>query len=414
MGLSWLSTEARTGRILADLPLLAVQGAVKQTIGRYESITATLPINQKDAPPDWLRATKKNAAHIILTEDNPNDAAHGTPLIGYRINRRTRTHEDFITLDLMTIESYFDRRYIRGKTYTATGQNDIIADLINSYVLEGAGGLPGIPVRVQYVTAGTGALRDHTYADQDNKTVYSAMQDIMGVIGGAEWTTGWEWQSNPERLTPVAYVGDRIGSAAGALGPAATFEFPSKYGTGFELIEDYSVGAGANDAMAYSTGQGTSVNQSPHSTQFDVDMPTVEYRWTPSTTISDVTTLTTYAQNAVSTMFAGSTALSMSVFVDGAPKFGADWFLGDDIGYVLGGIVPDPTTKIAYDLFIDTFTDQFGASGAVLVNPFGVDSVPSVPGGLDGVARVAGWERTLDNTPIITPILVSSTGAFNA
>lgn len=414
MALSWLSTEARTGRILADLPLLDVQGPVKQTIGRYESITATLPINQKDAPPDWLRATKKNAAHLILTQDNPLDATHGTPLIGYRINRRRRTHEDFITLDLMTIESYFDRRYIRGKTYTQVGQNAIIADLLTSYVLEGAGGLPGIPVRVQYVTAGVGALRDRTVADPENKTVYSAMQDLMGIIGGPEWTTGWEWQSNPERLTLVVYVGDRIGSAATVNGPGATFEFPSKYGLGFELIEDYSVGSGANDTMAYSTGQGTSVVQSPHQTNFDGDMPTIEYRWTPSTSISDQSTLTTYAQRAVSTMFAGSTALAMSAFVDGAPKFREEWFLGDDIGYVLGGVIPDPTMKLAYDLFVDTFTGAFGATGMVLVNPFGVESVPSVPGGFVGVARAAGWERTLDNTPVITPILVSATGAFNA
>ena len=390
MGLAWQSTEARTGRILADLPLLAVQGPVKQTIGRYESIQATLPINQKDAPPDWLRATKKNAAHIVLTQDNPNDAAHGFPLTGYRINRRTRTHEDFITLDLMTIESYFDRRYVRGRTYVQVGQNDMVADLINSFVVESAGGLAGIPIRVQYVTAGPGALRDRTVADQDNKTVYSVLQEIMGVIGGAEWTCGWEWQANPERLTPVIYVGDRIGSAAGPLGPAATFEFPSKYGIGFEFIEDFSVGSGANDVMAYATGQGTSALQSAHATRFDPDMATVEYRWTPSTSISDVATLNTYAQNAVSTMYAGSTALSMTAFVDGAPKFGSEWFMGDDLGYITGGIdYVDPVTGIGHDL------------------------VPSVPGGKKGTARAGGWERTLDVTPTITPILISNTGAFN-
>ncbi len=391
--LQWLSTEARTGRILADLPLLAVQGPVKQTIGRYESITATLPINQKDAPADWMRATKKNAAHLILTQSDPNDAAHGSPMIGYRINRRYRTHEDFITLDLMTIESYFDRRYVRGKTYTATGQNDIVADLINSFVLEGAGGLPGIPVRVQYVTAGAGKVRARTILDQDNKTVYSAMQDLMGLIGGCEWTTGWEWQHNPERLTLVVYVGDRIGNPATAQGAPAMFEFPSKYGTAFELIDDYSVGAGANDTMAYSTGQGVSVIQSPHSTQFDPDMPTIEYRWTPSTSISDVATLTDYASSAVSMMFAGSTALSMTATVAGAPIFGpgGDWAIGDDVGYILGGI------------------DGFDS---VLNVPH--ESVPSVPGGLKGIARAVSWERTLDTTPTVTPILLSSTGAFNA
>jgi hypothetical protein len=145
--------------------------------------------------------------------------------------------------------------------------------------------------------------------------------------------------------------------------------------------------------MAYATPQGTTVTQSPHSTQFDPDMPTVEYRWSPSTSISDVATLTTYANSALSTMFAGSTALSMTAFVDGAPAFGpgGDWNIGDDLGYVLGGV------------------DGFDA---ILGVPH--ESVPSVPGGFTGIARTASWERTLDVTPTISPILVSPSGAFNA
>jgi hypothetical protein len=48
---SWVSVEARTGKIIADLPLLDVPVA-KQSVGRYETATATLPVNADDAPAD--------------------------------------------------------------------------------------------------------------------------------------------------------------------------------------------------------------------------------------------------------------------------------------------------------------------------------------------------------------------------
>jgi hypothetical protein len=387
MGFSWIATEARTGNIITDLPNFDVP-LVKQTVGRYETVSgAKLPINTQDAPSDWVRATKKNASHLILLADNPSDPAHGIPLTGHRITRRTRDETDFCTLDLATVESYLDCRYVGAETYAAVGQNDIFADLITKYILDGAlggtSGKNGIPIRVQYTTAGAGKARDRAWADQDDKTIYSILTDMAGVTGGFEWYIGWEWQHNPERITPVAYVGDRVGVAQMAgLAPAVTFDMPGP-DVSFQLIEDYTQGKGANDVMAVSSGVGAARPQSTHQVSVSSDQPTVEYRYTPSTSITDAATLNAHAAHTVSAMTGGATALSLSITPGDGTQLGIDWSLGDDVGYNLGGTVN------------------------------GIETVPAFPGGISGTARVAGFQLAPTVNPVLTPVLVSPTGGFD-
>lgn len=373
MGYQWVSTEARTGEIITDLPLLNVS-TVKASVGRYETAQGTLPINTKDAPPEWERAVKENAAHLILLADNPDDPAHGIPVVGYRVQSTTRDQGDTISLDLATVESYLDSRYVGNATYTNVAQNLIVQSLVNAYAKDGAKN--GIPIRVQ-ILGGNGAVRTRQYSDSDDKTLYSVLTDLMGVEGGPEWFIGWEWQHNPERITPVLYVGDRVGSdVTPGFGPAATFEMPGPV-TAFKMVRDYKQGRGANDVMATSSGTEDVRPQSPHVTDVGVDQPTVEYRFTPSTSITDVNTLTGHAQTALSGMKNGSISIELSAVAQYAPQLGVDWNLGDTIGYVVGG-----------------------------TNSNGDETVPAFPGGIAGSARAAGWSLELTDTPIVTPILV--------
>jgi hypothetical protein len=369
---AWVSTEARTGQIITDLPNLTLP-SVKQTIGQYESTTATLPINAEDAPDNWRRATQRGAAHLILLDDNPADPAHGIPSIGYEIIRYKPDHTDLLQLDLATVEAYLDRRFIKDDlVYTNVGQNDIAADLINRYVLDGAGGKNGIPIRVQYTTPGAGKQRTlTTWTAISDKSVYSALTELSGLDGGPEWYIGWEWQHNPERITPVFYVGDRIGTpAAAGLGPNATYELPGAI-TSFALPDDYSSGKGANEVIAVSTAQGNTRPQSPPQSAPDPSMPTFEYRWTPSTSIIDVSVLTSHASAALTDMKDGAVALLMTANSDESPMLGVDYNLGDDIGFNV--------------------------------------TAPAWPDGVAGTARLFSYERTLGVTPSITPALVNPT-----
>ncbi|WP_378144822.1 hypothetical protein ACFJGV_15195 [Cnuibacter sp. UC19_7] len=369
MGLQWVSVEARTGKIITDLPDLVATKA-KVSLGRYEPCPVTLPLTT--APENWVRATKPGASVLLLLGDNPEDPAHGIPLTGLLVLQRPRTEKDELDLSTTTIEGYLDRRFVGDRSYVNVGQNAIIADLVTSFVAA-----LGIPIRVQYVTSGAGKLRKRTYQDQDDKTVYSALSDLMGVRDGPEWTIGWEWQHNPERLTPVLYVGDRIGRTAPVgLNPSASFEIPGSVRS-FKYLEDYSSRKGANSVVATSSGQGDTRPQSSPHVVADVDRPRFEFRWSPSSSITDTDTLDDYAAEGVKALAEGTNTIQMTADLDTAPQLGTDWALGDDVYYVIGG------------------HDSTGA-----------DTVPSMPGGKEGVARAIGWEIDFSEPMTITPTLL--------
>lgn len=373
MALQWVSVDARTGIILADFPDLDVQN-VAQTLTRYEVTTGNLPI--PTAPDGWQRATMTGAANLILLDDNPNDPSHGIPIWGGMVTKRTPNQSDLLPLTLATLEAYFDRRFVGDVVYAGVGQNAIVADLIARFVADGV--KPGLPIRVQYTNAGT--LRDRTYNDIDDKTVYSVLTELAGVIGGPEWTVGWEWRTNPERITPVLYVGDRIGvSPSAGLSPNATFEIPGPV-IAIALEEDFSSGRGATDVMAVSTAQGSTRPQSAHMLSGDTVRPTFEFRFTPSTSITSVSVLTGHAQASLVALQNGTRSTMMSAVAANAPRLGVDFFIGDDVGYVAGGL---------------------DANGKYLV--------PAFAGGLIGVARAIGWDLAISDTPILTPVLTAPT-----
>lgn len=352
MALSWLSVSLTTGRVIADLPDLVV-GSVKQTIMRYESQTASVPLST--APEAWVEATRPGSAALVCLDDDGS-----TPLWGGMVTKRSTGHGSDVSLSLATVEAYLDRRYVGDETFDGVPQNRIVEQLVNEYAR--TGGKPGLPIRVQIVGGG-GQVRDRTYEDKEDKTLYSVLGDLSGVIGGPEWTIGWEHVG--DFFTPVLYVGDRIGAPVPAgLGPNATFSLPGPVSSA-ELTESYGSDDGANDVMAVSSGVADARPQSPRQTPAHYEgRPTFEYRWTPSTSITNVGTLTDHARRALAAVKDGSHALTITTNRQEAPRLGRDWGLGDDVGYDL--------------------------------------TAPAWPDGLHGVARAIGWE--IDDTTL-TPIL---------
>lgn len=358
MRYAWVATEILTGRILADLPDLAVS-SVKQSIGKYESTTASLPL--PTAPEGWLRATLPFGSVLVLLDEAAN-----VPVWGGVVTKRTRNSGDTVELSLATMEAYFDRRYVGNITYAQAEQNGIITDLTNRYIKAGSNG--GLPVRVQTLTAGL--LRDRTYEDESDKSIYSVMQELSGVEGGPEWTVGWEWQHDPERITPVLYVGTRVGNpATPGLSPNATFEIPGPV-TFAELNEEFTTGKGGNDFMAVSTADADVRPQSDHIIVLDLLRPTLEERWTPSTSITSKATLNAHAQAKALILAGGTNTLSLASVTQNAPRLGVEWGIGDDIGYVVNS--------------------------------------PAFPGGISGVVRAIGWQLDFGNPETITPILQGS------
>lgn len=354
MTLSWLSVDASTGKVVADLTNLKTDGALKQTLMRYESQTASLPMDK--APSNWRVATRPGGVFLVALDEQE------TPLWGGLVIGRTRAVGDGVQVSMVTAEGWLDRVYIGDEPYmTATPQNTIVKNVVEKYAKTGA--KRGLPIRVEIV-GGTGVARSKTtWTDAADKTLYSALQDFSGLIGGPEWTIGWEWVDDAT-LGLVFYVGDRIGSPAPVgLNPAAQFYLPGAV-TAAELEEGYQSGSGANDIMAVSTGTEGARPVSDKWTNTTDFRPRFEYRWTPETDIKLKATLNSHAQRALAAMKDGAIGLSITANRQEAPQLGADWRIGDDIGFDI--------------------------------------TAPEFPDGLVGTARCVGWELT---ETTITPLV---------
>lgn len=357
MSLSWVACNAADGRVLADLPDVSVD-EVSVVLGAYTTTQGSLPV--PSAPEGWVRATLPGAAFLVLLDD-PRDGTDPVPLWGGLVLRRTRSLGDEVPMSLATIEAYLDRRFVRDRTFAGVAQTQIVRLLVEEFATS-------FPIRVQVVSASATA-RDRKYEDKGDKTLLSVLTELTGVAGGPEWTVGWEHQSNPERYTPVLYVADRIGSAPMAgMGPGATFESPGPV-LDAELVEDFGAGKGATDVMAVSTASEDIRPQSPHQVAATAERPPFEHRFTPSTSISEVSTLTQHAASALAQMQDGAQALTLTAVIQDAPRLGRDWFIGDDIGYRI--------------------------------------QAPAFPEGLDGVARCIGWRINLEEPATVTPILAT-------
>jgi hypothetical protein len=365
--LSWVSVNANTGSIIADLPTLKVDGSLKQTLMRYESQTASLPtwdLSDEEKvgwpPPNWLQATRPGAVFLVALAEPEGDEEHGEPLWGGMVIRRTRTPGKGVQMSLVTAEGYFDRVYVDDQNLAGVEQNQIVKYLTEVFVQTGA--KRGLSIRVEII-GGDGQVRDKDYEDTEDKTLYSVLTELSGLLGGPEWTVRWEWVDS-RHLGLVLTVSDRIGVTAPAgLNPAAQFYLPGDV-LDAELMEGYGSDEGANEIMAVSSGTEGARPQSPVQTNTTDLRPRFEYRWTPSTSIKDVDTLTSHAQRALAAMKDGSLALTLTANREEAPALGKTWRIGDDIGFDI--------------------------------------QAPEFPQGLSGTARCVGWELT-DTT--ITPLI---------
>ena len=400
--LSWVSVDFSTGAILADLTDFECT-QVGTVIGQYTTATGSLPVGGTgdDAPPEnWDRALLEGASVLVLVDDLL-DGSTPLPLWGGYITRRVQSLGDVVPVSLASLESYLDSRFVGDVTYTATGQNAIVENLIDEFVNDGT-----INIRVEY--DGAGEARDRTYKDISDKSIYSVLTELMGVENGPEWTIGWEWLHDPERITPVLYVGGpdgspRLGNPVPAgMGPAATFEAPGPV-VSAELTRDYGRGKGANRVKATSTANADTRPESPPQVAVS-ERPTFEHRFTPSTSITQIPTLTSHAQSALAQMAEGARALTLAAVVQDAPRLNVDWFIGDDIGYVIGGTVTETVQSWVQDVFEEVFEDEFWSSGLVDVQ-VSRELVPSFPGGMSGTARCIGWEIDLSEPQTIAPIL---------
>jgi len=355
MSIEWVACYATDGVVITDFPGLDVP-SIESVLMGYATATATLPITD-DVSEDWPIATNPGAAYLVMLED-------GVPTWGGLIATRSRNSSDAVTLSLGTVETYLLRRFVGDVTYADTDQGAIAEALITAYA-------DTFPITVD--ANASAYTRDRTYTDDADKTVYSILSELSGIINGPEWTVRWTTTTVGGKVAycPVLVVADRLGSAPlGDLAPATTWDFPGVV-TEFEFVEDYTSNNGANDVLAVSTASADVRPQSSHATVVD-GRPKYEARFTPSTSITDTATLDAHAQARLAQVQDGTTSLTLALnatATGGRP--GIDFQLGDTVGFTIG----DDNTPL-----------------------------PAFPGGMCGRARVTGYQRTFE-PPIVTPTL---------
>lgn len=367
---SWLSVEALTGKVIAELPEFECQSVSKQILDG-STASGGLPLTVK-TPENWQRAVLEGGSALVLVDDESL-----VPVWGGLVTHTTPDHTDRVPVSLATYETgYLARRFVGDVEYEQVGAVDIIVDVLQKFVLAGSNG--GIPMRIVVEGASRGVVTDQTYQDTADKTVLSVLQTLSALDGGPEWTINWETKDSGQSYTPVFRIsGTKLGSRTPAgLSPAATFEIPGPVAE-VSLDRDYTDGSGANDIMATSTAAGATRPQSEHVVVQDPNRPTFELRFTPDTDVDEVDDrLDSFARARAAEVAEGSRTLALKGAVQDAPRLGVDWSEGDDIGFVVGGL------------------DRFGK-----------DRVPAFPGGMSGVVRAMGWVLDLDGLERITPVL---------
>lgn len=335
LDLHWIGCDLVTGRIVEDLPDLRVNGSISSVLAQYTSAQMQLPLalaGQGRPPLDWRVAVEPSRSMIVaVLAGNPVWA--GLPL------GEASGSADTAGIACVSIEGYLDRRYVGDHEWTDQDASSVVgAGLVGDANTEGIGLIVDAPAM--------GVLRTHAYADKDDKSVYSALRELMGE-GGPEWTISLRWSNSTQTVVEkVAVLRERIGmastipSAVFDARAAATFDSVGSSSATYEYRVDYSSGKGANHVVATSSGQGDARPQSAPARDEGLlasGMPRWEYRWQPGSNITDQASLDRHAQSAVALMARGGRTLSITARADAEPILGTHWGMGDDIGYDLVG-----------------------------------------------------------------------------
>jgi len=345
---TWYGCDLVSGRIVEELPDLEPQVPISRLLGAYTSASFHLPIplgGHGKPPRNWEAATEPGRSMIVAV-------LAGQPIWGGIVLVRKRGSDATVDLACVSIEGYLDRRYVGNHEWVQQDESSVIAaGLVADAQVEGIGLVVDAPP--------TGTLRDRHYYDYDDATVYSRLQELMGVEDGPEWTIDLDWtDSTQTAVAKVFRVRKRIGVASSQ--PTAVYTTGSASAVlssvgasdaRYMLREDYGSGKGANHVVAVSSGEGEDRPQSSPARDeavLSVGWPRYEHRFSPSSSITNVSTLDAHAARAVALMARGARTLTITARADIYPVLGTDWSIGDDVGYELQGHGhPDGLTGVA-------------------------------------------------------------------
>jgi hypothetical protein len=327
----WVACDVKTGNKVAYLHGLT--GGISRALGAYTSDTLTIPaplagplalggLLDQAIGPDQL----PTRMIVAVINDIPSWAG-----IIWRVRGGSSAT---IELGCATPESYLDRRFIGNFSFQQRDQALLAAALIDAVNEEGINLAVDAPL--------SGVPRDRDYFDDEDATFYQRLTELMDVNNGLEWTIDLDWKTPRKQAVQLIFrARNRIGSTI-PRGPLST---RSDAVTEYEVVHDYGKGAGANDVLAYSSGEGEDRPESRHmrnEAALAAGVPRVEHRFTPSTSIRDDGVLDAHAISELFRLDGGTTTLAIQARWNLAPaRLGVDLNLGDNTAYdVLGHMHP--------------------------------------------------------------------------
>lgn len=371
---SWHSFDLRSGRRGPRLVTKSL-GSVSRILNEATETTLEVAIWVDGAPvPDWESSTLPGRVMLVALDEN--DA----PIWGGMVYRRiasadTDSANGWVSLNLVTLEAYLERRYINADyNYVNADQvSEIAAGVIGSTLSYGIDFTIDAPF--------SNWRLDRSYLVDDDKTVLSVLQELVGIENGIEFTVDLGWRDGDTHmvLDRIIRVRNKLGTAyLGGTGtasdnPIAIFHMPGSV-VDFQYVEDYSTENGANAVLATSSGEGDSRPESMRHIALGVVAgwgglwAMFERRFTPTASITDPATLDDHASRELQETWDGMNELTLEAHLDTAPPVGSDWFLGDDV---------------AVSLTCPRFPERTNSDGEV------------VPG-YQATVRCVGWEIDFD------------------
>jgi hypothetical protein len=333
---SWHSFDLRSGR-RGPRVVTRQLGQVERILNEATETTLDVQIWRDGASvPDWDSSTLPGRVMLVAVDENDQ------PIWGGMVYRRVANGGEWVTLSLVTLEAYFDRRYINSDvTFTNQDQVSVIAhDVIATTLAYGI----DFTVDAPY----SNWLRDRTYLVDDDKTVLSVLQELAGVENGIEFTVDLAWADGDDHmvLDRIVRIRNQLGTAyLGSTGtesdrPIAIFHMPGSV-VDFQYLEDFGPEFGANAVVAVSSGEGDTRPESfRHIARnivagFGGLWAMFEKRFTPSTSIIETDTLDAHASRELQQTWNGMNELTLEANLDTAPRVNSDWFLGDDVAVSL-------------------------------------------------------------------------------
>lgn len=364
MELEWWAVDFKTGQRFGQV-MVQSKGKLQKFLSMGTDVTVSVLCSHDGVPlPGWDEATQPGRMLLCAI-----DAESRHIVWGGLVRRRTSSEGGWVQCSLDSIERYLNRRYVNSiLSWVDVDVAQMAADLLAPIATDLA------PLEVDAKMTGT-TLSGY-YDGDDYIRVGAILDNLASVSGGIEWTVDLEWvDAAHTQMRYVVRIAPRLGTPGGVA--ATQWTMPGAVRS-FEYIEDFGEETGANDTIAYSSGEGES---KPKSTRYEAtdllgSFARFERRFQPAPSITETSTLDQYAEADHAATRLGTSQLKITANLDAAPRVNLDWWMGDDIDVVLT---------------CDRFPRRVGADG--FWEP-----------GYTRRIRTVGWELDLDSRTIVPRI----------